>query len=265
MSRELQLKSELSSKEINLQLKIDKKKVFINELLEQKKDLENVSKELYSELQNALLVTQRLEKDNESLHDLIDEYRAGDACVPVLQEKLQIEMEKNQKLKEQIQLLHHDIQLLQKYCTENELKYQQLQYQHLELQENTQQLEYQLGQHINRSNLLISDNLNLENKTKLFKEQIMKLNDHIVDIKGSICVYCRVRPLFSDELKLLNLTISDIESLIHYPDYNIIDYNSIPYEFHRVFEPNLMNDDIYEEIESYVRSVINGCRLCVFM
>lgn len=265
ITRELKLKSDLSATEINLQLKLDKKKVQLTELLEQKSDLEQVSQELYSELQNALLVTTRLEKDNDSLRDLIDEYRAGDACVPVLHEKLEIEYEKNAKLKEQILALKSDLSTLRNGFNETEEKMRKLQLQHVELQEDYAGLQYEYQKLTNRSQLLTKDNLTLENHSRQLKGQIIKLNDTIVEIKGSICVYCRVRPLFPEELLALNLSEEDILSLIHYPDYNLIDYNSIPYEFDRVFEPSVGQDDIYEEIEAFIRSVINGCRLCVFM
>jgi kinesin family member C1 len=265
ISRELKLKSDLTSTELSLQLKLDKKKGQVRELLEQKHDLERVAQELYSELQNALLVTSRLEKDNDGLRDLIDEYRAGDGCVPILNEKIQIEAEKNSKFKDQIASLRGDISVLQKAYADSEDKCRRLQSQLVELQEDYAGVEYELSKQTKRSDLLTQDNLSLENVSRVLKGQIVKLNDTIVDIKGSICVYCRVRPLFPDELRSLNLSEEDILSLIRYPDYNLIDYNSIPYEFDRVFEPSVGQDEIYEEVEAFIRSAVSGSRLCIFM
>jgi kinesin family member C1 len=265
ISRELKLKSDLTSTEMNLQLKLDKKKVQVRELLEQKHDLERVAQELYSELQNALLVTTRLEQDNEGLRDLIDEYRAGDACVPVLHEKLEIESEKNSKLKDQIAALRGDIALLKKAYGDSEERCRQVSFQLVELQEDHAGVEYELSRQTKRSDLLTQDNLTLENVSRVLKGQIVKLNDTIVDIKGSICVYCRVRPLFPDELRALNLSEEDIVSLIRYPDYNLLDYNAIPYEFDRVFEPSVGQDEVYEEVEAFIRSAMSGSRLCIFM
>jgi hypothetical protein len=73
-----------------------------------------------------------------------------------------------------------------------------------------------------------------------------------------------VRPLFVDEINGLHISEADLESLIRYPDYNILDFNSCPFEFDRVFEPCIGQEDVYDEVDPYVRSVMNGCRACIF-
>lgn len=258
------MKSELTAIEMNLKLKLDKKKVAISELLEQKNDLEKVSQELYEELQNALMVTTRLEKDNDGLRDLLDEYRAGDSCVDTLREKLEIEYERNRKMEEQVTNLRHDFSVMKNAYQEMEKKNQKLEFHIMEYRENLAGLQYELEKQKKRTDVLTRDNLTLEESTKGFKHQIMSLNDRIVEIKGSIRVYCRVRPLFLDELNELNLSEADIESMIRYPDYNLIDFNSCPFEFDRVFDPKTTQQEIYDEAEAFIRSVVNGSRVCIF-
>jgi chromosome segregation ATPase len=261
----MKLKADLSSNEMALQLKLDRKRVHLSELLEQKKDLEQVSQELYGELQNALLLTTRLETDNSALQDLIDEYRAGDACVPVLHEKLAMEQERSMKLKEQVIALKGDVSSLRHGYEELESELERRERGYVELQEDYAGLSYEFQKLTNRSELLTKDNLSLESQGRALRGQVMQLNETIVEIKGSLLVYCRVRPLFVEEMRALNLREEDVLALIQYPDYNLLDYNGIPYEFHRVFEPTADQGEVFAEVEAHVRSVVNGTRLCLFM
>jgi kinesin family member C1 len=258
------MRSDLTSTEMSLQLKIDKKKSAIHELALQKSDLEKVSKDLYDELQNALMVSARLEQDNNALRDLIDEYRAGDASVTVVREKLEIEYERSKSMEQEISTLHHEMKMMERAYKELSLINERLELQGMEYREEMAGLNYDLDKQKKRTDILSRDNLSLEETSKNLKGHIVKLNDRIVDIKGSIRVFCRVRPLFVDEIADLNITQSDLDSLVRYPDYNILDFNSCPFEFDRVFDPKSGQDDIYEEVEPFVRSAISGCRVCIF-
>lgn len=77
-------------------------------------------------------------------------------------------------------------------------------------------------------------------------------------------MFARVRPLFVDEIKHLDISQADLDSLVRYPDYNLLDFNSTPFEFDRVFNPNCDQEDVYEEVEPFVRAVMGGTRVCVF-
>ena len=264
VEKESEMKSELTSLELNLRLKIDKKKAVIHELAEQKNDLEKVSKELYDELQNALLVSERIERDHEALKDLLDEYRAGDASVAVVREKLEIEYERNQSLEDKVDELTKDLSTVEKAYREVMQINERLELQVMEMREEMAGMQYELDRQRNRADVLTTDNLAFEETTRNLKTHIVKLNDHIVEIKGSIRVFCRVRPLFVDEIKDLQITEEDLESLVRYPDYNLLDFNCCPFQFDRVFEPRVTQEEVYEEVDPYVRSVMNGCRACIF-
>lgn len=264
VEKESEMKSEITRLELNLRLKIDKKKSLIQELAEQKSDLEKVSKELYDELQNALLVSERIESDNEAMKDLLDEYRAGDASVAVVREKLEIEYERNKTLEDKIEDLQKDLDTVEKAYREVMKINEKLELEAMEMREEMAGMTYELNRQRNRTDVLTHDNLQMEEVSRNLKNHIVKLNDQIVEIKGSIRVFCRVRPLFVDEINGLNISEADLESLVRYPDYNILDFNSCPFEFDRVFEPCIGQEDIYEEVDPYVRSVMNGCRACIF-
>jgi chromosome segregation ATPase len=264
VEKESEMKSELTRLELNLRLKIDKKKALIHELAEQKSDLEKVSKELYDELQNALLVSERFEADNEAMKDLLDEYRAGDASVAVVREKLEIEYERARTLEDKIEDLQKDLNTVEHAYREVVKVNERLELEAMEMKEEMAGMQYELNRQRNRTDVLTHDNLAMEEVSRNLKHHIVKLNDHIVEIKGSIRVFCRVRPLFVDEINGLHISEADLESLIRYPDYNILDFNSCPFEFDRVFEPCIGQEDVYDEVDPYVRSVMNGCRACIF-
>ena len=264
MHKESDMRSDLTKLELNLRLKLDKKKAIIVELQDQKVDLEKVSKELYDELQNALMVSSRMESDNSQLQDIIDEYRAGDASIAVVRERLEIEYEINKKLKDNAanfegEMAHYENTNL-KLSELNE----KLELDTIEYREEMAGMKSELARQTNRARVLQDDNQSLVATVRDLKLHIVKLNDMIVEIKGSIRVFARVRPLFVDEIKHLDVSKADLDSLVRYPDYNLLDFNSTPFEFDRVFNPSCDQDDIYEEVEPFIRSVMGGCRVCVF-
>ena len=57
-------------------------------------------------------------------------------------------------------------------------------------------------------------------QVKTLTDRVKKLNEIIVELKGSIRVFCRVRPVTFTE----DCTHEDIAELVRYPDYNHIDF-----------------------------------------
>jgi hypothetical protein len=125
-------------------------------------------------------------------------------------------------------------------------------------------MKSELARQTNRARVLQDDNKSLVETVRDLKLHIVKLNDLIVEIKGSIRVFARVRPLFVDEIRHLDVSQADLDGLVRYPDYNLLDFNSTPFEFDRVFNPSCDQEDIYDEVEPFIRAVMGGCRVCVF-
>ena len=264
MHKESDMRSDLTKLELNLRLKLDKKKAIIVELQDQKSDLEKVSKELYDELQNALMVSSRLEDDNKHLQDIIDEYRAGDASIAVVRERLEIEREINKKLKDEAAKFDSEIARFENTNIKLSELNEKLELDTIEYREEMAGMKSELARQTNRARVLQDDNHSLVETVRNLKLHIVKLNDMIVEIKGNIRVFARVRPLFVDEIKNLDISQADLEELVRYPDYNLLEFNSTPFEFDRVFNPSSEQEDIYEEVEPFIRAVMTGCRVCVF-
>ena len=105
-----------------------------------------------------------------------------------------------------------------------------------------------------------SINENLTTMVKALTARIKKLNEIIVELKGSIRVFCRVRPVEFTE----DCVESEIDELVQYPDYNLIDFKKSSFEFDQVFAPSSSQETIYEEVEPFVRSAMGGLRVCIF-
>lgn len=258
------MKSEHAAVELSMKLKYDKKKSKLHEVIEQKLDLEKVAKELYDELQNSLIVTKRLQFDNDELVGRLDEIRIKDTDSGILREKLEMEFERNEKLEKQNEALLKEYNRVknayQDLITHNE----KTELHVLELKEDIVELQHELEKNKNRCNVLLKDNHSFEDNVKELRNRIAGLNDKIVEIKGSIRVLCRVKPIFDDEIKKLDMPMEDLESLVRYPDYNLLEFNSVPFEFDRVFDVYSSQHQVYDEVEPYIRSVLSGCKVCVF-
>lgn len=264
LKKESEMRSELTSLELNLRLKLDKRTAKCHEIAEKKRDLEAVVTELYNELQNALLVSTRLEEDNNNLREEIQCYRGDENEATIVREKLQIEYERMKSKEESLAELQKEISVYAKENSEYQTRINELKVDITELQEDIAGLQSELEKQRTRNEILIKDNVACEDVIHKLKREISRLNDKIVDIKGSIKVFCRVRPMFEEEFNRIGLTGDEIETFIRFPDYNILDINAVPYEFDRVFPPSAAQGEIYDEIESYVRSVMNGCKTCIF-
>ncbi|XP_047334579.1 kinesin-like protein KIN-14N [Impatiens glandulifera] len=105
--------------------------------------------------------------------------------------------------------------------------------------------------------------LKLEVGEKLRKD----LHNTIMELKGNIRVFCRVRPLLPEEgnfeeAKVISYPVA-AESLgrgIHVTHNGKKD----SFTFDRVFTPEGSQEDVFVEIEQLVQSALDGYRVCIF-
>ncbi len=92
-----------------------------------------------------------------------------------------------------------------------------------------------------------------------------KLFNQLQELKGNIRVYARVRPLSDKELQdKRNL---DVMSFLRDGELRI--ENSAKkqvhtFEFERVFKPDSKQEDVFDEVQDLVTSVIDGFNVCMF-
>ncbi|KAI9503508.1 P-loop containing nucleoside triphosphate hydrolase protein [Coemansia spiralis] len=115
-----------------------------------------------------------------------------------------------------------------------------------------------------------------ELEEKLRKEETMRrrLHNTIQELKGNIRVFCRVRPLLSEEK---NASASLPINFPECDDNNEIELaqsseNALgkttskvfPFKFDRVFAPQSSQDVVFEEVSQLIQSALDGYPVCIF-
>ena len=114
-----------------------------------------------------------------------------------------------------------------------------------------------------------------EAKQKLIKEETERraLFNKYQELKGNIRVMCRVRPVLGpaegDEagLSFPDLKTSaqiDVTGPEEKSSFGQISRKLIPFEFDRVFDPSVHNEEIFGEISQLVQSALDGYNVCIF-
>jgi kinesin family protein C1 len=107
-----------------------------------------------------------------------------------------------------------------------------------------------------------------------------KLHNKVMELKGNIRVFCRVRPALAGEF--VDETLQEQDSF-RYPDVNV-DQRTLEvveqpkenlsrrgstqgrykFNFDRVFSPTTTQEDIFVEVSALVQSALDGYRVCLF-
>ncbi|KAL3503429.1 hypothetical protein ACH5RR_037878 [Cinchona calisaya] len=94
-----------------------------------------------------------------------------------------------------------------------------------------------------------------------------KLHNTILELKGNIRVFCRVRPLLSDdacapEMKVISFPTA-MESLERGIDLSQ-NGQKHSFTFDKVFMPDASQEDVFVEISQLVQSALDGYKVCIF-
>jgi kinesin family protein C1 len=114
-----------------------------------------------------------------------------------------------------------------------------------------------------------------EAKQKLIKEETERrvLFNKYQELKGNIRVMCRVRPVLDDSegtaAKLLypdEKTSAQIDVVGPEEKSSLgqITRKTLPFEFDRVFDPSVANEEVFGEISQLVQSALDGYNVCIF-
>ncbi|KAI9082559.1 hypothetical protein K1719_035428 [Acacia pycnantha] len=95
-------------------------------------------------------------------------------------------------------------------------------------------------------------------------EENRKLYNQVQDLKGSIRVYCRVRPFLPGQSNFLS-TVENIEDgtiTINVSSKNGKGRRS--FNFNKVFGPSATQADVFSDMQPLIRSVLDGYNVCIF-
>lgn len=94
-----------------------------------------------------------------------------------------------------------------------------------------------------------------------------KLHNTILELKGNIRVFCRVRPLLSDD------GIDNVTKTISFPTttealgrgIEVVQHGQThPFMFDKVFTPQSSQEEVFVEISQLVQSALDGYKVCIF-
>ncbi len=264
LKTEAALRSDLAGVEMNLSLRLDKKKAKCQMLQERVMDLEKVSTELYGQLQDALIVSSRLEKDNTSLRMQLEGMKGGELSGAWMREKLETQIGRCKALEDALYEMRKQLAAEQQELVKQGEEYLKLEKHLVETKEENMGTLKELERQRNRADMLERDNKTLDGLLIICKEKVAYLNRRIVDIQGTVRVICRVRPVLMSEKRRFELSDAQIQNLAKFPDYNTMEFSANPFEFDRVFDPSASQRVIYDEVESVVRASMSGQKGCIF-
>lgn len=101
--------------------------------------------------------------------------------------------------------------------------------------------------------------LQLKLKLRSFDENRKKALNKIIDIKGGIRVFCRVRPFILTEKKKILEPISIGSENIVVKTAG----NKKVFEFDKVFHQAVNQEDVFVEVEPIIRSALDGHNACI--
>ncbi|XP_047974486.1 kinesin-like protein KIN-14I isoform X2 [Salvia hispanica] len=95
-------------------------------------------------------------------------------------------------------------------------------------------------------------------------EENRKLYNQVQDLKGSIRVYCRVRPFLPGQ----NTNMSTVDHI----EEGVITINTLAkngkvrksFNFNKVFGPSATQEEVFSDTQPLVRSVLDGYNVCIF-
>ncbi|KAK2418764.1 P-loop nucleoside triphosphate hydrolase superfamily protein with CH (Calponiny) domain-containing protein [Trifolium repens] len=95
-------------------------------------------------------------------------------------------------------------------------------------------------------------------------EENRKLYNEVQDLKGSIRVYCRVRPFFPGQPNQLSAVenLEDGTITVGIPSRNGKGHRS--FNFNKVFGPSATQAEVFLDMQPLIRSVLDGYNVCIF-
>ncbi|KAF3911741.1 Kinesin-3 [Arthrobotrys entomopaga] len=110
--------------------------------------------------------------------------------------------------------------------------------------------------------------------TKLRTEETLrrKLHNQVLELKGNIRVFCRVRPALEAEAEPAKIDFPDQEEeakdiKLYSMEKSTLGVEAVkehPFTFDKVFNPTCDNNLIFEEISQLVQSALDGYNVCIF-
>ncbi|GAB0088250.1 Kinesin-like protein [Sergentomyia squamirostris] len=208
-------------------------------------DFENVS-EQYEEAQGELQKTQQeltsMKIDNECLQKT------------------------NKAQLDQIKNLTNDLEQTRATLASLESEMLKLQHDHREMTERKESLEEE-------RNFLTDENASMREDLEACREQVFaavterkELHNQMMDLRGNIRVFCRVRPPLESEMErqLCGWQYLDEASLEISSTDPKLKCQKLNFSFDHVFHPRVSQDEVFDNVSPLIQSAMDGYNVCIF-
>ncbi|XP_020589107.1 kinesin-like protein KIN-14F isoform X2 [Phalaenopsis equestris] len=91
-----------------------------------------------------------------------------------------------------------------------------------------------------------------------------RLYNQVQDLKGSIRVYCRVRPFLPGQMSSSNVGCIDDESITIITPAKYGKEGRRTFTFNKVFGPAASQEEVFSDTQPLIRSVLDGYNVCIF-
>lgn len=95
-------------------------------------------------------------------------------------------------------------------------------------------------------------------------EENRKLYNQVQDLKGSIRVYCRVRPFLGKQSSYLSTVDNIEEGTITISTPSKYGKGHRAFNFNKVFGPSATQAEVFSDTQPLIRSVLDGYNVCIF-
>ncbi|XP_030947195.1 kinesin-like protein KIN-14I [Quercus lobata] len=95
-------------------------------------------------------------------------------------------------------------------------------------------------------------------------EENRKLYNQVQDLKGSIRVYCRVRPFLSGQSNHFSAVDHIEEGIITMNTPSRHGKGQRSFSFNKVFGPSASQEEVFSDMQPLIRSVLDGYNVCIF-
>ncbi|XP_057982070.1 kinesin-like protein KIN-14L [Malania oleifera] len=114
---------------------------------------------------------------------------------------------------------------------------------------------------------LLGTNVHKLSTAALGYQKVLKENrtlyNMVMDLKGNIRVYCRIRPSFSTEPKNVINFIGEDGTLVMADTSRTQKDGKKVFQFNRVFGPSATQDEVFKDTQPLIRSVMDGYNVCI--
>ncbi|XP_022954623.1 kinesin-like protein KIN-14C [Cucurbita moschata] len=240
-----------------LQDQLKSLKASLEEAVKQKDTLTNDIKCLREELQQVRNDRERLTSQVHALNAEVEKHRefSGKSCIELdsLIVKTNALEETCSSQREQIRVLDHQLTAANEKLKMADLSAFQTRSEYEEQKRYTSDLQSRLA----------DAELQITEGEKLRK----KLHNTILELKGNIRVFCRVRPMLPDD------GVGAETTVVSYPTSTEalgrgIDLSQsgqkYPFTFDKVFNHETSQQDVFVEISQLVQSALDGYKVCIF-